>query len=136
MAVAPSSYHEHAVRRANPGRRPARAQRDDEIREQIKRVHDTSFGLYGARKVWHQMRREGIKVAKCTVERLMRVMGLAGVRRGKTTITTVSNPKAPCSLDKVSREFRVSRPNPLWVVDFTYGAPRPGSSGGAYDWNA
>ena len=80
------------MRRADPGRRPARAQRDDEIREQIKRVHDTSFGLYGARKVWHQMRREGIKVAKCTVERLMRVMGLAGVRRGKTTIMTVSNP--------------------------------------------
>jgi hypothetical protein len=70
--------------------------------------------------VAHQMRREGAAVAKCTVERLMRAMGLAGVRRGKTTITTVSNPKAPCPLDKVNREFRVSRPNALWVVDFTY----------------
>ncbi|QOT74502.1 MULTISPECIES: IS3 family transposase [Sphingobium] len=120
LAIAPSSYREHAARRADPGRRPARARRDEEIREQIKRVHEASFGLYGARKVWHQMRREGIMVAKCTVERLMRAMGLAGVRRGKKTITTISNPKAQCPLDKVNREFRVSRPNALWVVDFTY----------------
>jgi len=120
LAIAPSSYREHAARRADPGRRPARARRDEEIREQIKRVHEASFGLYGARKVWHQMRREGIMVAKCTVERLMRAMGLAGVRRGKKTITTISSPKAPCPLDKVNREFRVSRPNALWVVDFTY----------------
>ena len=129
LAIAPSSYHEHAARLVDPGRRPARAQRDDEMREQIKRVHDASFGLYGTRKVWHQLRREGIAIAKCTVERLMAAMGLAGVRRGKKTITTVSNPKAPCPLDKVNREFRVSRPNALWVVDFTYGAPRPGWSG-------
>ena len=120
LAIAPSSYHEHAARLADPGKRPARARRDDEMREAIKRVHENSFGLYGARKVWHQMRREGIKVAKCTVERLMRAMGLAGVRRGKTTVTTISNPKAPCPLDKVNREFKVSRPNALWVVDFTY----------------
>lgn len=120
LAIAPSSYHEHAARLADPGRRPARARRDDEMRNAIKRVHESSFGLYGARKVWHQMRREGINVAKCTVERLMRAMGLAGVRRGKTTVTTISNPKAPCPLDKVNREFRVSRPNALWVVDFTY----------------
>lgn len=120
LAIAPSSYHEHAARRTDPGRRPARTRRDEEIREQIKRVHEASFGLYGARKVWHQMRREGIMVAKCTVERLMRAMGLAGVRRGKKTVTTVSNPKTPCPLDKVNREFRVSRPNALWVVDFTY----------------
>ena len=120
LAVAPSSYHEHAARLADPGKRSARARRDDKIREQIKRVLDDSSGLYGTRKVWHQMRREGIKVAKCTVERLMRTMGLAGVRRGKTTITTVSNPKAACPLDKVNREFKVSRPNALWVVDFTY----------------
>jgi transposase InsO family protein len=103
--------------------------RDDELRQEIKRVHESSFGLYGTRKVWHQLRREGIVVAKCTVERLMCVMGLEGVRRGKTTVTTVSDPKAPCPLDKVNREFRVSRPNALWVVDFTYGAPRPGWSG-------
>jgi len=120
LAIAPSSYHEHATRLADPGKRSARARRDDKIKEQIKRVHDDSSGLYGTRKVWRQMRRDGIEVAKCTVERLMRTMGLAGVRRGKTTITTVSNPKAPCPLDRVNREFRVSRPNALWVVDFTY----------------
>ena len=120
LAIAPSSYHEHAMRLADPCRRPARARRDDGIRAQIARVHEASFGLYGTRKVWHQLRREGIKVAKCTVERLMQSMGLAGIRRGKMTITTVSNPKAPCPLDKVNREFRVSRPNALWVVDFTY----------------
>ncbi len=120
LAIAPSSYHEHAVRLVDPQMRPARARRDDEIKEQIRRVHQASFGLYGSRKVWHQMRREGNRVAKCTVERLMRVMGLAGVRRGKKAITTVSNPKAPCPLDKVNREFRVTRPNALWVVDFTH----------------
>ena len=109
LAVAPSSYHEHAARLADPQLRSARARRDDEIREQIKRVHDDSSGLYGTRKVWHQMRREGVKVAKCTVERLMRIMGVAGVRRGKTTTTTVSNPKAPCPLDKVNRELTFPR---------------------------
>ncbi|GMM62571.1 IS3 family transposase [Novosphingobium sp. IK01] len=120
LAIAPSSYHEHARRLADPGRRPARARRDDEIKAQIKRVHEASSGLYGARKVWHQLLRDGVAVARCTVERLMAAMGLAGIRRGKTTITTVSNPKAPCPLDKVNREFRVERPNALWVVDFTY----------------
>ena len=120
LAIAPSSWHEHAARLADPGKRSARARRDDATMEQIRRVHEASFGLYGTRKVWHQLRREGIKVAKCTVERLMRAMGLAGIRRGKTCITTVSNPKAPCPLDKVNREFKVERPNALWVVDFTY----------------
>ncbi|MCK9553965.1 IS3 family transposase [Aquamicrobium sp.] len=120
LAIAPSSYHEHAARLADPDKRPARARRDDEMRAQIKRVHEASFGLYGTRKVWHQLRREGVVIAKCTVERLMAAMGLAGVRRGKKAITTVSDPKAPCPLDKVNREFRVSRPNALWVVDFTY----------------
>ena len=120
LAIAPSSYHEHAARVADPQRRSARARRDDETKQEIKRVHGDSSGLYGTRKVWHQMRRQGATVAKCTVERLMRAMGLAGVRRGKSTVTTVSNPKAPCPLDKVNREFRVSRPNALWVVDFTY----------------
>jgi putative transposase len=120
LAVAPSSYYEHAARLADPGKRSARTRRDDEVKLEIRRVHEDSSGLYGTRKVWHQLRREGRAVAKCTVERLMRIMGLAGVRRGKTTITTVSNPKAPCPLDKVNRQFRVSRPNALWVVDFTY----------------
>ncbi|EIZ79372.1 integrase [Novosphingobium sp. Rr 2-17] len=120
LAIAPSSYHEHARRLANPGRRPARARQDDEMMEQIKRVHEASSGLYGVRKVWRQLLRDGVAVARCTVERLMAAMGLVGVRRGKTTVTTVSNPKAPCPLDKVNREFRVERPNALWVVDFSY----------------
>src|SRR3546814_9906775 len=77
LAIAPSSYHEHAARLADPAKRSARARRDDEIKQQIKRVHDDSSGLYGTRKVWHQMRREGATVAKCTIERLMRAMGLA-----------------------------------------------------------
>ena len=120
LAIAPSSYQTHAARLADASKRSARARRNDALRAQIERVHAASFGLYGSRKIWHQMRREGIKVAKCTVERLMRTMGLAGIRRGKKTITTVSNPKAPCPLDKVNRVFKVSRPNALWVVDFTY----------------
>jgi transposase InsO family protein len=120
LAIAPSSYHTHAARLADASKRSARAQRDDVLCAQIERVHDASFGLYGTRKIWHQLRREGIKVAKCTVERLMRAMGLVGIRRGKNTITTVSNPKALCPQDKVNREFKVTRPNALWVVDFTY----------------
>ena len=86
------------------------------MREAIKRVHEASFGLYGTRTVWHQLRREGVVIATCTVGRLMAAMGLAGVRRGKTTVTTISNPKTPCPLDKVNREFRVSRPNTLWAA--------------------
>ena len=96
LAIAPSSYHEHARRLADPARRPARARRDDQLKEEIGRVHEASFGLYGSRKVWRQLKRDGIKVAKCTVERLMRAMGLAGIRRGKSCVTTVSNPKASC----------------------------------------
>ena len=120
LAITLSSYHEHAARRADPARRSARARRDDTIKREIARVHGAGYGLYGIRKVWHQMRREGIAVAKCTVERLMRAKALSGIRRGTTTITTVSNPKLPCPLDKVNRAFRVSRPDALWVVDFTH----------------
>jgi putative transposase len=119
LAIAPSSSHEHTTRLADPGRRPARGSRDNELREAIKRVHDASYGLYGTRKVWHELLREGVAVAKGTVGRLMRAMGLAGMRRGKKRVTTISNPKAPCPLDKVNCEFRVSRPNALWVVDLT-----------------
>jgi transposase InsO family protein len=107
------------------------------MRAQIKRVHDASFGLYGTRKVWHQLRREGMAVAKCTVERLMSAMGLAGVRRGKKTVTTVSDPKAACPLDKVNREFRVSRPNALWVVELAsppFGSPTSTPGQGSSTW--
>jgi len=120
LAVAPSSYHQHAARLADPGKRSARARHDDELKEHIRRVHEDSFGLYGSRKVWRQLLRDGVTIAKCTVERLMKVMGLAGVRRGKSCVTTVPDRKALCPLDKVNREFKVQRPNALWVVDFTY----------------
>ncbi len=120
LAVAPSSYHQHAARVADPGKRSARARRDDELKGHIRRVHEASFGLYGSRKVWRQLLRDGVTIAKCTVERLMKAMGLAGVRRGKSCVTTVSDRKALCPLDKVNRAFKVQRPNALWVVDFTY----------------
>jgi hypothetical protein len=90
LAVAPSSWHEHAARLADASKRSARAQRDDVLRAQIERAYAASFGLYGTRKIWHQLRREGTKVAKCTVERLMRAMGLAGM----STLTKIS-PEVP-----------------------------------------
>ncbi len=119
LAVAPSSYHQHAARLANPSRRSARARWDDELKGHIRRVHEVSFGLHGSRKVWRQLLREGVTIAKCTVERLMKAMGLAGIRRGKSCVTTVPDHKALCPLDKVNRGFKVQRPNALWVVDFT-----------------
>jgi transposase InsO family protein len=88
--------------------------------ESIRRVHAANFGVYGARKVWRQLDREGIVVARCTVERLMRAMGLRGVVRGGETRTTVSNPATPSPADKVNRQFRASAPNVLWLSDFTY----------------
>ncbi len=120
LAIAPSAYRCHAARRIDPEKRPARARVDDELTGHIRRVHEASFGLYGARKVWRQLLCEKVTVARCTVERLMKTMGLAGVRQGKSCITTVPDRKAACPLDKVNRTFRVERPNALWVVDFTY----------------
>lgn len=103
LAIARSSDHEHAARLADPVKRSARARRDIGMCEQIRRVHEASFGLYGSRQVWHPLRREGFDVAKRRIERLMRAMRLAGIRRGKKTVKTVSNPKAPCPLDRVNR---------------------------------
>jgi transposase InsO family protein len=120
LPIAPSTYHVHAARRADPASAPARVHRDAELREKIGRVFAENFGVYGARKVWRQLRREGEAVARCTVERLMRAMGLQGVRRGKTVRTTRSDPAAPCPLDRVNRTFTAPRPNMLWVSDFTY----------------
>ena len=96
-----------------------RAQRDASLRPQIERVWDANMQLYGADKVWRQLNRDGIQVARCTVERLMRQLGLQGVRRGKAQRTTIVDPKAPCPLDLVHRDFRAQRPNQLWVSDFT-----------------
>ena len=119
LPIAPSTYHAHAARRADPGRLPARAHRDAAVKIEIGRVYDENFRVYGVRKVWRQLGREGIAVARCTVARLMRTMGLQGVVRGKTIRTTISNAAAPCPLDRVNRQFRAPRPNALWVSDFT-----------------
>ena len=120
LPIAPSTYHEHAARKANPGRRPARERRDADLGREIRRVFAANFGVYGVRKVWRQMQREGIDVARCTVARLMRQMGLKGVVRGKSIRTTVSDAAAPCPRDRVNRQVTAPRPNALWVSDFTY----------------
>jgi putative transposase len=120
LPIAPSTYRAHAARRADPGRLPARARRDAALSAEIRRVFAENFGVYGARKVWRQLGREGIAAARCTVERLMRRMGLAGVIRGKAARTTVSDRAAPCPADRVNRQFRAPRPNALWLSDFTY----------------
>ena len=100
--------------------RSARVLRDDELLPQIQRVWQTNMQVYGADKVWRQLAREGVTVARCTVERLMRRMGLRGVMRGKVVCTTIGDAKTPCPLDRVNRQFRAERPNQLWVSDFTY----------------
>jgi putative transposase len=120
LPIAPSTYHEHAARRREPGRMPARARRDAALMPEIRRVFEDNFGVYGVRKVWRQMLREGHDVARCTVARLMRKMGLRGVIRGKRIRTTVPDKAVPCPRDHVNRQFRPARPNMLWVSDFTY----------------
>jgi len=118
--VAPSAYRRYVAGQKQPERRCARAKRDDVLLTQIERVWHLNMQVYGAQKVWRQLKREGIAVARCTVERLMRKQGLAGVRRGKVVRTTVPNPAAPCPRDHVNRQFVAQRPNQLWVSDFTY----------------
>ena len=120
LQVAPSGYWRHAAQQRNPQLRCPRAQRDDTLVAHIERVWQANMRVYGADKVWKQMNREGIVVARCTVERLMRCLGLQGVRRGKVVRTTISDGRAPCPLDRVNRVFRADRPNQLWVSDFTY----------------
>lgn len=120
LPIAPSTYRAHAARIADPSRRSDRARRDAELRPEIQRVWEENFKVYGVRKVWRQMNREGIAVARCTVARLMADMGLAGAVRGKPVKTTVSNPAAACPADKVNRQFHAPAPNRLWLSDFTY----------------
>lgn len=120
LPVAPSTYYEHAAQRRDPARRCARAQRDEGLKAEVQRVFRSNFGVYGARKVWRQLLREGFEVARCTVERLMREMGLKGAIRGKTVRTTQSDQALPCPLDHVQRQFQALAPNRLWVADFTY----------------
>jgi putative transposase len=120
LQVAPSAYRRHAARQRNPELRSARAKRDELLMPHIERVWQANMQVYGAEKVWKQMNREDIAIARCTVERLMRRLGLEGVRRGKRVRTTTSDTSAPCPLDRVNREFQAGRPNQLWVSDFTY----------------
>ena len=120
MQVAPSAYRRHAARQRNPGLRSARAKRDEWLMPHIERVWHANMQVYGAEKVWKQMNREDIAVARCTVERLMRRLGLEGARRGKSVRTTTPDTSAPCPLDRVNRQFQADRPNQLWVSDFTY----------------
>lgn len=120
LQIAPSAYRRHAARARDASLCSARAQRDVQLMPGIERVWNDNLQVYGADKVWRQMNREGVTVARCTVERLMRRMGLQGVKRGKVVRTTRADPKAPCPLDKVNRQFRADRPNQLWVSDFTY----------------
>ncbi|HWU76959.1 MAG TPA: IS3 family transposase [Rhodanobacter sp.] len=120
LPIAPSTYYVHAARRADPTRAPVRVQRDERLCTDIRRVWDENRRVYGVRKVWRQLRRESVDVARCTVARLMRRLGLRGVIRGKGMRTTVSDKAAACPLDKVNRQFRAARPNALWVSDFTY----------------
>ena len=120
LQFAPSAYRRHAARQRDPALISRRAQRDSELKRHVRRVWDNNMQVYGADKVWKQMNREGIRVARCTVERLMRSMGLQGVRRGKGVRTTVPDVNAPCPFDRVNRNFRADRPNQLWVSDFTY----------------
>jgi putative transposase len=115
LPIAPSTYH--AARRRPPS---ARRRRDEELKAEIARVHAEHFGVYGARKVWRQLHREGIGVARCTVERLMGELGLEGVRRGKARRTTTPDAAATRPADLVERDFSAARPNQLWVADLTY----------------
>jgi transposase InsO family protein len=120
LAIAPSTYHAHVTRRARPEMAPARVKRDTMLSAEIKRVFNENFQVYGVRKVWRQLLREGHQVARCTVARLMKKMALQGVIRGRRVRTTVSDKATPCPLDHVNRRFRAPRPNSLWVSDFTY----------------
>jgi putative transposase len=120
LPIAPSTYHARVAERADPAKTSARVRQDLMLMERIRRVHEANFGVYGARKVWRQLGREGTAVARCTVERLTRRMGLRGAVRGKETKTTIADKSTPCPADKVNRQFRASHPNALWVSDFTY----------------
>ena len=117
LSIAPSAYYAYRARQKNPC---MRSQKDKELCDDIRRVWNDNFCVYGVRKVWHQLRREGLDVARCTVERLMRRMGLKGVIRGKGVRTTRPDPARPCPQDLVQRQFHAPAPNRLWVSDFTY----------------
>jgi len=120
LPIAPSTYYDTVAKRTDVDRLSVRARRDVRLKIEIRRVFDANYRVYGVRKVWRQLQREGFEVARCTVARLMKTMGLQGIIRGKPVRTTVSDKAAPCPLDRVNREFHAPAPNRLWVSDFTY----------------
>ncbi len=120
LQVAPSAYWRYVAKKHNPSLRSSRTQRDEQLCHEIERIWRVNLQVYGAKKVWHQLKREGWSVARCTVERLMRQLDLRGVSRGKTTRTTRPDPAMLCPLDHVNRNFVAERPDQLWVADFTY----------------
>ena len=120
LPIAPSTYHNHAAMRLDPTKLSVRAQRDRTLKPEIARVFAENFEVYGARKVWRQLAREGMPIARCTVERLMGAMGLQGVIRGKPVRTTIQDKAAPCPLDHDNRVVHAPAPNRLWLSDFTY----------------
>ncbi|AVH44754.1 transposase (plasmid) [Agrobacterium tumefaciens] len=120
LPIAPSTYYEVVAKRTDVDRLSARARRDMAMKVEIRRVFNENFQVYGVRKVWRQLQREGHDIARCTVARLMRMMGLQGIIRGKPVKTTVPDKAAPCPLDRVNRQFRAPAPNMLWLSDFTY----------------
>ena len=119
LPIAPSTYYDHLAKRANPARRSERSRRDEALLPEIERVLEANYRVYGVRKVWHQMRREGFDIARCTVARPMKSIGVQGIIRGKRHRTTIPDKSAPCPQDKVKRQFRVPAPDMLWVSDFT-----------------
>jgi putative transposase len=120
LPIAPSTYFDHVAKRADTGKLSARARQDALLMPEVYRVFEENFHVYGVRKVWRQLKREGKGVARCTVARLMKAMSLQGVIRGKPMRTTVQDKAAACPLDHVNRQFKASAPNVLWVSDFTY----------------
>ena len=120
LPIAPSTYYEQKAREREPDRRPPRAIRDEALKPEVQRVWNENFRVYGAHKVWKQLNREGIEVARCTIERLMRALGLRGVVRGRRVKTTIPEDLQDRPLDRVNRAFTVLRPNALWVADLTY----------------
>jgi transposase InsO family protein len=120
LPIAPSTYHNHVGKRADVSKLSMRARRDALLKPEVHRVFEENFHVYGVRKVWRQLKREGKAVARCTVARLMKAMSLHGVIRGKHVRTTVQDKAAPCPLDHVNRVFHAPAPNVLWVSDFTY----------------
>ena len=120
LLIAPSTYHDHVAKRRNPALAAPRVRRDIALQVEVDRVFSENFKVYGVRKVWRQLEREGKVVARCTVERLIKSSGLQGVIRGKPIRTTFGDKTVVCPLDRVNRDFSAPGPNALWVSDFTY----------------